>query len=319
MSTEKTISDLTRQLLTARYLANSSPSALRTWLAQSRTGRQGQLDDGSGDLVRGGNVLAATNTWKIAEHRAEQQIKAALKAGARIVSALDPEYPKLLAASPEDPLLLFVLGRLPAPGQPTTAVIGSRAATAHGLVISRRITQYLVSNGHSIVSGLALGCDTEAHKAALDANGHTVAVLGHGLQTLWPTENRDLASQILDSGGALVSQFDFGTPKAGKHFVRRDFTQAGLAQRVVMVQSGLAGGSLHAPRAALRYGRRVVVPYPTSADAACQAPTVEANLCLAEGPTEERLKLLQCKPQDLERIDILRSKADYPSLLRWTA
>lgn len=255
-------------------------------------------------------------SWDRALEQAEDQVEDAAKASARILSPMDADYPSLLARTKDDPFLLFVKGKLAPAPEKSVAIIGTREPTAHGRVIAERITRFFVSEGWSVVSGLALGCDAIAHQTAIDAKGHTVAVLAHGLQTIAPTQHRKLADDILASGGALVSEFPFGKAAIPQQFVRRDRTQAGLAQGVVMVQSDLKGGSLHASRAALDYDRWLAVPYPTEKDREAGEAKVQANLMLADGTEAERMVLLHLKvPGTLSKLVVLKTKDDYRACL----
>src|SRR3546814_19756232 len=126
------------------------------------------------------------------------------------MSAADPEYPRRLAATKDDPFILYVKGRLAPDGNHSVAIIGTREPTAHGIQITQRVSKFFAEKGSSIISGLALGCDAIAHETALQCEGHTVAVLAHGLQTITPSKHKKLADRILDSGGALVSEYPFG-------------------------------------------------------------------------------------------------------------
>ncbi|MCK6844201.1 DNA-processing protein DprA [Klebsiella pneumoniae] len=197
----------------------------------------------------------------------------------------------------------------------SVAIIGTREPTAHGVQIAQRISRFFAERGSSIVSGLALGCDAIAHETALRCGGHTVAVLAHGLQMISPSKHKDLAERILESGGALVSEYPFGQSVQAQQFVKRDKTQAGLADGVVMIQSDLKGGSLHASRAALEYGRWLAVPYPTDRDRANDEPKIQANLLIADGAPGPKTALLRCRESALSHIVVLRSKEDYQRLL----
>ncbi len=254
--------------------------------------------------------------WANALDKAGEQAELAYRDGCQIFSPLDAEYPRLLAATKDDPFLVWVRGKLsPTPGK-SVAIIGTREPTDHGRVITQRITRYFVEQGWSVVSGLALGCDGIAHQEAVNAGGHTVAVLAHGLQSISPAKNRKLAEDILSAGGALLSQYPIGREAIPQQFVQRDKTQAGMAQGVVMVQSDLEGGSLHASRAALSYGRWLAVPYPTEQDRATKEPKIQANLLLADGDSEKQMELLRLKDvSGLDRVLILRSKEDYTRCL----
>lgn len=260
--------------------------------------------------------LQTPGAWQSAIVAAHEQLASATRNESRIVSIADPDYPTLLAATSDDPCLLYVKGDLAPAELDSVAVIGTRHPTSHGVVITQRLVEYLVGSSWSIVSGLALGCDATAHQAAVDAGGHTVAVLAHGLQSVSPSKNRQLAEAILSSGGALVSEFPFGTQALPQLFVQRDKTQAGLARGVVMVQSDIKGGSLHASRASLSYGRWLAVPYPTSPDRDAAEPKVQANLLIADGEPTEKADLLRCPVSALSRVIVLRGRDDYAKIPR---
>ncbi|WP_420594285.1 DNA-processing protein DprA [Deinococcus sp.] len=244
-----------------------------------------------------------------AGEQAQANLELARADGAAVVCVLDATYPPLLSETPDPPAFLFVKGHL-RPEQ-CVAVIGTREPTPHGAEIARRATHYLAERGWSIISGLALGVDAHAHQAALDTGGHTVAVLAHGLQRVSPRQHAALAGRILEQGGALVSEYPYGTGVFPAQFVKRDRTQAGLSQGVVMVQSGLKGGSLHASRASIEYGRPLGVPWPTRQDHDAGADKVQANLCLL-GEPRGAAQLLRCRESHLQRVMAIHSRDDYP-------
>jgi len=260
-------------------------------------------------------ALREDSAWKVANDAAERQVELSRDAGATVLSLADLNYPLQLRQTNDDPAILYVKGALSF-DQPSVALIGTRKPTEHGIEITKRLAKYFVSEGWSVISGLALGCDAVAHQAALDTGGHTVAVLAHGLQTIAPSKNRQLAEDILSSGGALVSEFPFGVEPLPQYFVQRDKTQAGMAEGVVMVQSDIEGGSLHASRAALSYGRWLAVPYPTVQDRASGSEKIQANLLLADGSEAERADLLRVPVSRLNQVVILRTKKDYVKIFR---
>ena len=139
-------------------------------------------------------------------------------------------------------------------------------------------------------------------------------MLAHGLHTIAPKSNERLAERILANGGALVSEFVFGEDPIPRNFATRDKTQAGMSRGVVMIQSDLIGGSLHASRASLGYGRILAVPTVTERDLANREPKAEANRVLTDGSDSEKLELLKCKSIDLKKLFPIRSKDDYASL-----
>jgi DNA processing protein len=262
-----------------------------------------------------GKACRMDGAWDHALADAEQQVEKARQAGARIISQVDDHFPLILRTARRSPFLLYVRGVLRPDQMPSVAIIGTRQPTLHGAKITERITAFFVDQGWSIVSGLALGCDSIAHRAALVGKGHTLAVLAHGLQTVAPSQNQKLADEILAGGGALVSEFAFGIEPLPPLFVKRDATQAGLAHGVIMIQSDLSGGSLHASRAALEYGRWLAVPYPTEMDRKNVEPKISANLVLGDTDLEQKAALLKCDVTDLSRLFLLRGREDYSALL----
>ena len=309
------ISASTGKLLALSMLSGIGPATLRK-ASQVFGFENKQAEDLGSEIPAIERAMAPSGAWSKALELAEEQLDLAERGGARILSPLDAEYPKLLAATKDDPFLLYVRGQLAPSPEKSVAIIGTREPTTHGEIIAKRITQFFVEKGWSVVSGLALGCDAIAHRAAIEAGGHTVAVLAHGLQTIAPTKHRGLAEDILNKGGALVSQYPFGRDVIPQQFVQRDKTQAGMAQGVVMVQSDLQGGSLHASRASIDYDRWLAVPYPTEADRAANAAKIQANLMLADGSDAQRRELLRRKAADgVGEILVLRSKEDYAQCL----
>ncbi len=176
--------------------------------------------------------------------------------GGRIVFYEDPDYPPLLREIKEPPAFIYVKGSLPR--EPLLAIVGARKASPYGLRIAREWSRYLASAGLGIVSGLALGIDSQAHRGALEAGGYTLAVLGAGLDNLYPPQNRKLAEEIVDQGGALVTEFPLGSQPERWHFPRRNRILAGLCQGVLVVEAALRSGSLITARVAVEEGREVM-------------------------------------------------------------
>jgi DNA processing protein len=169
----------------------------------------------------------------------------------------DPQYPDELLQTQDPPLLLYVLGQLQALRHPTRlAMVGSRNPTPQGALNARQFAQALGQAGVCVVSGLALGVDGAAHVGALQGGGLTIAVVGTGLDRVYPSRHRDLAHRIAERG-ALVSEYPLGTPPLSPNFPRRNRIIAGLSQGTLVVEATLQSGSLITARQAAEQGREV--------------------------------------------------------------
>ena len=176
--------------------------------------------------------------------------------GARVLTWDDPAYPPRLLNIYNPPPVLYVKGDILEEDQWAVAVVGTRGATVYGKEAARQIAGNLARNGLTIVSGLARGIDSEAHRAALDAGGRTIAVLGSGVDVIYPAEGRKLAQTVVKRG-ALVSEYAMGTrPEAG-NFPPRNRIISGLSLGVVIVEAGERSGALITADFALEQGREV--------------------------------------------------------------
>lgn len=174
-----------------------------------------------------------------------------------IITRADPAYPELLAAIPDPPPLLYLHGDPARLNDPQLALVGSRNPSRPGRDNAFEFARFLGGAGLSITSGLALGVDAAGHEGALKAGGHTLAVMGTGLDRVYPARHRDLAHAIVAAGGALVSEFPIGSPPLAAHFPRRNRIISGLSLGVLVVEAALRSGSLITARQALDQGREV--------------------------------------------------------------
>lgn len=168
-------------------------------------------------------------------------------------------YPKLLKEIYDPPEALYYGGELIKEDEFSIAVVGARKFTSYGKRAAEEITAALARNGLTVISGLALGIDTLAHLAALEAGGRTIAVLGSGLdrQSIYPSSNRYIADKIIASGGAIVSEFPLGTPALPHHFPQRNRIISGLALGVIVIEASEKSGSLITAGFALEQNREV--------------------------------------------------------------
>lgn len=202
------------------------------------------------------------NDFKKAFDKASKIIEDSFEKGINIISKYDSEFPTslktLVDASGKDisPIILNYKGNVRILNEKkSVAIIGTRNPTPEGEEAGTYYSRYFAENGYNIVSGLALGCDSIAHKGALSVNGLTTAVLAHGLQIISPKKNESIAKEILEKGGVLLSEYFIGTPAYTTYFVERDRLQAGLAQATIVIQCGMKSGTMHAARTTMNNDR----------------------------------------------------------------
>jgi DNA processing protein len=194
--------------------------------------------------------------------RVEAELAEMAAAGMEVLLPTDPRFPARLKQIPYPPPLLFIKGTLLPQDDLALAMVGTRAASYYGLKTCRRLAGALAGRGVTVVSGLARGIDTAAHQGALENDGRTLAVLGCGLDIVYPPENQKLYEQISEQG-ALISEFPLGEPPEAKNFPIRNRIISGLALGVVVVEAGLKSGTSITVRYALDQGREVfAVPGP---------------------------------------------------------
>ena len=193
------------------------------------------------------------------QRRAPQEIAAGIeaiaKSGCRILTCKDAGYPRLLRQIPDPPPWLYVRGTLE-PAMAAVAVVGSRNATGYGKTAAGRLSADLAACGLTVVSGMALGIDTCAHKGALQAGGKTVAVMGTGMNRIYPAQNRRLCDAIAENG-AVVSELDLEAGPDARHFPARNRIISGMALGTLVVEATMKSGSLITARLAAEQNREV--------------------------------------------------------------
>lgn len=192
------------------------------------------------------NTLPSQQVISSAFERVQVVIEASWKLGLSTVAYGEKNYPVRLTKIPDPAAVLFCRGSLECLSAPIIgAVIGTRQPTKFGKWTALRLAQTLGRHDIVVVSGLAVGCDTFAHRGCLEAKGLTVAVLAHGLHKVHPAQNRQLAEAIVETGGCLISEYPPGTPAFRNQFVDRDRLQIGLSDFLILVESDVQGGSMH--------------------------------------------------------------------------
>lgn len=227
-------------------LAQATQRPLAQAIAKLRLGLGGDVAPSTeaGDPVALAN---ATLAW----------LEAAEAPGPRhAITLSDPDYPTALLEAPDPPSVLYAIGDLRLLRSPGVAVVGSRNATAQGIENARQFSASLSQSGLTVISGLALGIDAAAHEGGLTGPGRTIAVVGTGLDRVYPARHRDLAHRIAEQG-LVVSEFPLGTPPLPGNFPKRNRIIAGLARGTLVVEAAVGSGSLITARLATDAGRDV--------------------------------------------------------------
>jgi len=192
------------------------------------------------------------------QQRAEVEIAAVRKLGGDILLLDDGVYPSSLREIYDPPIVLYVKGAWSeCLDQPCVGIVGSRKCSTYGQNAALMLARDLSQRGVTVVSGFARGIDAAAHRGALETGGHTVAVLGTGIDEVYPRDHKRLATEILDAGGALVSQFPLGTPPVSENFPYRNRIISGLSLGVLVVEASENSGSLITARLAMEQNREV--------------------------------------------------------------
>jgi len=218
----------------------------RAWHAPGEELRRAGLDRRSLE-----NLLATR-----AARDLDQELEKIAAVGAHLLTWESPGYPRLLREISDPPPVLYVKGTMTEEDAWAVAVVGTRRASPYGREVTRRLTTALARSGITIVSGLARGIDAEAHRAALRAGGRTIAVLGCGIDQVYPPEHRKLAEEVI-AHGALVSDYPLGTRPEGSNFPPRNRIISGLSLGVLVTDAGVRSGALITADFAAEQGRDV--------------------------------------------------------------
>ncbi len=218
----------------------------RAWHASAEALRSAGLDP---------RAVTAINTLKT-RINLDAELSRLEQAGVRAITWDDSDYPRLLKQIYDLPPLLFVKGEILPGDERSIAVVGTRRVTAYGREAAAFLTRDLAQRGVTIISGLARGVDAIAHKTALDAGGRTIAVLGHGLDTVYPPEHRALAAEVTRNG-ALVSEYPLGVRPDAQNFPRRNRIMSGMSLGTLVIEAPVGSGAVWTVRHALEQDREV--------------------------------------------------------------
>jgi len=253
-----------RELVALNLIPNLGAQRIKTLLARAgdpqeifRMSRK-QLSAvyGIGDVLA--DTIVRFDRWE----EADRLIAESTRAGFQLLTLADDAYPKLLREIYDPPVLLWIWGDVAALDKSGVAVVGTRQPSAYGREMAEQFSRELIREGLTIVSGLAYGIDGIAHRQAVEAGSTTVAVLGSGVDRIYPSKHIGLAKRIVETGGAVISEFPPGTKPDAVNFPVRNRVVSGLTLGTLVVESGMEGGSMITARLALDQNREVfVVPH----------------------------------------------------------
>jgi DNA processing protein len=226
----------------------------------------------------------------------DKDLQTLLRLGAKILHHTDPDYPNSLAQIPDAPVILFVRGSTSQDDRFSIAIVGSRRATSYGLSLAGHYARELSKHKLAIVSGGARGVDTRAHAGAIEAAGRTIAFIGSGLDVTYPAENKKLFENIVESGGAIASEYAIGSRPEPWRFPARNRLISGISLGVLVLESPVDSGSLITARLAGEQGREVFAipgPIDTGRSAGC-------HKLIQDGA-----KLVQCPEDILDELGLL--------------
>lgn len=229
-----------------RALLDAFGTIERAWTAPAAALLRAGLDQRTLD-----NLLTMRATLAL-----DRELARIERAGVQVLTWDSPDYPASLRTIPLSPPVLYVRGQLLPTDEWGIAIVGTRHASAYGREVARQFSAEFASNGVTVISGLARGIDIVAHQAALETGGRTIAVLGSGVDIIYPPEHQRTAQAILDCG-ALVSEYALGTQPESRNFPPRNRIISGLARGVVIVEAGMQSGALITARFAAEQGREV--------------------------------------------------------------
>lgn len=230
--------------------------------------------------------------------RLEQELALARKSNLEIITIFDQGYPQRLKEIPGRPIVLYVSGNITVDDNSAIAIVGSRRASLYGLSSAEKFAAELTALGVTIVSGMARGVDTFAHRGALKAGGRTIAVIGSGFSHIYPSENAGLAKEI-SSSGAVISEFPMETEPLPHNFTRRNRIISGLSAGILLTEAARNSGALITADFALEQGRDVFA-LPGRIDSNCSSGT---NTLLKQGA-----KLVTCCQDILEELNLIKSE-----------
>lgn len=305
------LSQSTWHILLASFLPGMGKSSLWRLVSQPEFARATDPKALAEVFPELAGILPGAPGYEVVARRAGRQVELAEKYQAEIIGYWDRTYPGAFRTAPLSPAILWFKGARNCLDAPAVAVIGTRHPTSAGEVSAARIAEGMAKRGLTIISGLALGVDVIAHKATLAAGGKTIAILAGGLDRISPKANLDIAEAISASEGGLLSEFPLESPTFSSNFVVRDATQAAISAAVILIQSDRNGGSMHASRAILKLGRKLIVAAPLPVDIVNCEQKIDANLLFYNEGYDNLVRNQGFPPNAKGLIRLLTGRGDY--------
>jgi DNA processing protein len=261
------VSKLNFEQLTDLFLLLSvegiGPGKIRNLLAKFRSTKNILTSDYQSLMnVEGISTNLAKRIRESAQEResieklTEKELNKLEKLGGKLITIWDQEYPPILKKIYDPPILFYILGELKESDQYSIAIVGTRQPTNYGKVHAEKISMDLSRQGITIISGMARGIDSIAHNGAIKSGGRTIAVIGSGLDVIYPPENKKLFDKIAENG-AVISEFTLGTKPDAQNFPRRNRIISGLSLGVIVIETGVKGGAMQTAAFALDQNREV--------------------------------------------------------------
>ncbi|ALI98103.1 DNA-processing protein DprA [Rufibacter tibetensis] len=233
-------------------------------------------------------MVPSLEAISVARKVSERILALSGKNGIRIISRFDADYPKAFLLMEDMPLLVHVKGNLEVLNNQAIAILGKKEPSAFTQEEGPKLAQLVSREGFTIVSGLAAGCDSIAHRAAVESHAPTIAVMAGGLHDILPEENKNLSRRILEEGGLLLSEYAYGEKARRGTYIARGRLQTALSRGVIVLETDLAGGTMESVRYAAKQKKKLGCLYPSSAGSAW-GEQFAGNLVLLEQNKARRL------------------------------
>jgi DNA processing protein len=241
------------------------------------------------------------------------------KNGIKSISFYDKNFPELYKSINDTPIILNYIGDISNINNlPSVAIIGTREPTESGSKAAIRFGEIFGETHFNVVSGLAIGCDAGGHKGSLNKNGFTSAILAHGLDHIYPKENRKLAGEIINGGGLLLSEYNAGQKPLSNYFVERDRLQAGLSNGIIVVETDIIGGTMHTVRFASENNRRIAAYSHNKPELLCHPKTkgnqmlIKDKKAISLGTLDEISSYMNLLIQDHNnRLNLMENKKTF--------